>query len=345
MLLPLAEDIRKGEILMPGSVPSQNLHERPQAPSTYAVVVTYNGQNDIIQCLTSLLASTVPVRILVIDNHSADNTVKIIRRDFPEVDVMCSTENLGFGKANNIGMKYAYESGAEHVFLLNQDAFVDADTIRRLRDLQVAHEEFALLSPLQLDGTGNRLDQKFASHLAKSGSIANILSDTMVSAEKSDLYEVDFVNAAAWMLSRRCVEEVGLFNPVFEHYGEDCEYAHRVWQKGFKAGLALQATACHNRAQNEPVMRDFHRTLMIEKALIRYRLCRKVPGTTINILSAFSRALFVQGQTKTDSFRLRLQLLGFLVGGMLKILKMRDKGYASQCAFFDSTRNWPLINR
>jgi GT2 family glycosyltransferase len=306
--------------------------------SVYAVIVTYNGADDIRPCLSSVQDSTIPVQTLVVDNNSTDETVEIIRRDFPNVKMMCSPDNLGFGKGNNIGIKHAYKSGAEHIFLLNQDAYVEPDTISRLVEMQSMNKDYALLSPMQLDGSGRQLDSLFAIHLSKSSSVGKILTDSFVAEKHAPLYEVDFLNAAAWMLSRKCVEQVGLFNPIFEHYGEDLEFAHRVQQKGHKIGLCTDAIAYHNRPQNQNGnLDDLRKNIMLGKAVIRYRLSRKKPGTVTNMMSALSRAVFVQYKNKRESMILRLQLLGFLITVVWKTLKMRDKGYGSLRAFFDVT--------
>lgn len=298
----------------------------------FAVVVTYNGRDDIERCLSSLETSTVPVRILVIDNQSNDETVDFIQRKFPSVEMMVAPENLGFGKGNNIGIKYAYESGAEHVFLLNQDAYVKPDTIEQLYTIQRKYKKYGLLSPLQLDGTGKQLDSKFARHLAKSPWINQILTDAFLSEKFKHLYEVDFLNAAAWMLSRNCIDKVGLFNPIFEHYGEDCEYAHRVLQKGLRVGLSNQSVAYHNRCQGSTSDRlNLNKNLMLEKAIIQYRLCRKFPRTTTNVISALSRALFVKG------LRCKAQLFTFLLTSTYPTLRARDKAYLGNRVFFSVT--------
>lgn len=306
--------------------------------SVSVIVVTFNGGSYISKCLTSLQSSSVPVQIFVIDNNSTDNTIELIRRDFPQAELMCISENIGFGKANNIGIKYAYQQGAENIFLLNQDAFVESDTLEKLVIEQKKHEDFVLISPLQLNGQGDKLDAKFAMHISKSASIGNLLSDALYSKKVQDIYEIDLANAAAWILSRKCIESVGLFNPVFGHYGEDFEYLHRTQKKGFKIGLSTKAIAYHDRNQSLTDTRyNRQRTLLLEKALISYRLCRKEPGTFNNLLSAISRALFSSAPRFSESLIIKSLLLGFILTNFRKTLRMRDAGYVSTFAFFKET--------
>ena len=86
----------------------------------YVIVVTYNGSKWIDKCFGSLVNSTIPLQIFAVDNGSSDGTPDIIRSKFPSVQVIENKENLGFGQANNIGIRQAYDAGADYVFLLNR---------------------------------------------------------------------------------------------------------------------------------------------------------------------------------------------------------------------------------
>ena len=209
----------------------------------YSIVVTHNGLRWIDRCLGSLVNSTIPTRILVIDNKSTDGTLDQIRSKFPSAEVVETGQNLGFGKANNIGLTRALEENADYVFLLNQDAWVEADTIEKLISMQ--NSEYAILSPMHLNGLGDALDFGFATYLSKS--IApSVLSDIYFNGVKG-LYEVQYVNAAAWLLSMKCIEMVGGFDPNFFMYGEDDNYMLRVRYYGYKIGICPSARIYHDR--------------------------------------------------------------------------------------------------
>ena len=90
----------------------------------FVIIVTYKGNQWYERCFTSLRNSEYPVQTIVIDNASNDGTVEYIRENFPEIYLIESEENLGFGRANNIGMRYALDHGCDYVFLLNQDAWI-----------------------------------------------------------------------------------------------------------------------------------------------------------------------------------------------------------------------------
>lgn len=79
----------------------------------FVVVVAFNGMenNWIEKCLSHLRLSIIPITIIVVDNHSSDNTVSYIKDKFQEVILICSKYNLGFGRANNLGLKKALDYG------------------------------------------------------------------------------------------------------------------------------------------------------------------------------------------------------------------------------------------
>ena len=85
------------------------------------VIVTYNGEHWMEKCIGSIMKSGVKADTYVIDNNSTDGTVAAVRVINPEAIIVESKENLGFGRANNIGMKYALDKGYDYVYLLNQD--------------------------------------------------------------------------------------------------------------------------------------------------------------------------------------------------------------------------------
>jgi GT2 family glycosyltransferase len=154
--------------------------------------------------------------------------------------------NLGFGQANNIGIKTAYDLGATHFFLLNQDAWLERDTIEKLVDQQERNREYCIVSPLHLNGQGDALDHEFAGYIIPS-KCPGLFSDICLNTIKDGIYEVDFVNAAAWLLNRECVERVGGFNPSFFQYGDDDNYIHRVHYFGFKVGVYPLTKIFHDR--------------------------------------------------------------------------------------------------
>ena len=130
-------------------------------PKIYVIIVTYNAMKWAEKCFSSLRKSSVPVHTIVVDNGSNDGTQEFIKTQFPEVEFIQSAENLGFGKANNLGIEKAYKNGADFFYLMNQDAWIFENSIQNLLDVYENHqkkEEIGILSPMHLDGSEQFLD-------------------------------------------------------------------------------------------------------------------------------------------------------------------------------------------
>ena len=202
------------------------------------ITVTYNAMKWVDRCFGSLRDSRHPVDVFVVDNGSSDGTAEYIRNHFPEVMLHCTGENYGFGKANNIGLEYALANGYDYAYLLNQDAWVFPDTFGRLLDAHDAHPEYGILSPVQMTASMERPDPRFK---------VKCLDKELSAYESGRIYDVDFVMAAHWLVSRRCILSTGGFSPAFRHYGEDDNFIHRALWKGFKIGFLAGTYAVHDR--------------------------------------------------------------------------------------------------
>lgn len=219
-------------------------------PIVYAIVVTRNGAPWIEDCLQSLVQSHYPVSVIVVDNVSTDGTPSLVSH-FSGVVCLRQDKNLGFGRANNIGIRRALQGGADLVFLLNQDARVHPETIGKLVSCALDHPEFGILSPLHLNGDGNEIDPNLVLYITQGAK--RFFSDLYLGRSINHVYSIDFVNAASWLLTRKCLNQVGGFDPLFFMYGEDKDFCNRAALHGFSIGLMPSAIIFHSRGKNGPV--------------------------------------------------------------------------------------------
>lgn len=222
-----------------------------------AVVVTFNGSTWICNCLKSIKNSSILIDVICVDNLSSDNTVDKIKREFPKVILVEGKNNLGFGQANNIGLKYALDNNFDFVFLLNQDAFVEENTIEKLIEVSFKYPEFGILSPIHLNGEGTNLDLNFSNYINEI-SCKGLISDSFLRKKKKEVYDLPFVNAAAWLLPIETLKKIGGFDPIFFHYGEDDNYCQRVLFHGLKVGIVPESIIYHDRDQSFKYPYLFH---------------------------------------------------------------------------------------
>lgn len=234
----------------------------------YSIVVTYNGQEWIEKCLNSLNNSSVDSNVIVIDNSSEDKTVEIIKLKFKNCELIETKDNLGFGKANNIGLSIALQNEADFVFLLNQDAWVEPNTIE---DLMIAHksnDDFEIISPIHINGDNTQLDYLFSIFI-EPRKCPNLYSDIYFNKIVDKIYETEFVNAAAWLISKKCLQTVGGFSPIFYHYGEDNNYCLRARFHNLKVGIYPLTKIYHDKDYT-PTEYDNIELLMKRQKLVYY---------------------------------------------------------------------------
>lgn len=143
-------------------------------------------------------------------------------------------------------MRMALEENYDYVFLVNQDAWIEPNTVGTLVGLAEKYLDYGVLSPVHLDGKGEHLDGSFAKYVGGASA---------VSSKKSDIVEVAFVNAAFWFIPVSALKKVGGFSPLFFHYGEDVDYIHRMRFYGYRVGYTPLTSGCHDR-QNRPITRE-----------------------------------------------------------------------------------------
>ncbi len=234
--------------------------------------MTYNGSKWIEKCINSLLRSIYPINILVVDNCSTDDSVELLKQ-FSEIHLIQSKENLGFGRANNIGIDYALKNKADYVFLLNQDTWVFDDTISNLVVMAQNNPSFGIVSPMHFSGDEKTLDKGFVTYYNR-----NVEENA-----GKNIAIVPFVNAAAWLVSSACLQKVGGFESLFGHYGEDRNYCDRVLYHQFQIVIAKNAKICHDRK----ISRSFKKDLIQSK----YKMLSQVLDINNTLFASYANAL------------------------------------------------------
>ncbi len=210
---------------------------------TYVIIVTYNASKYINACLDSLVQTNAAV--VIVDNASSDDTIDLIEAHDRTVTLIKSEENLGFGRGNNLGIKHAMNNGATHVFLLNQDAYLEPGVLDTLTKVMDSNPKYGILSPIHLNGKGDALDRNFARYTSHDKN-PSFFRDSL-KGKQQNVYDFPFINAAAWLLSAETIKKIGGFDPVFSHYGEDDNYCIRVLYHGLKIGVVPTTFVRHDR--------------------------------------------------------------------------------------------------
>jgi GT2 family glycosyltransferase len=208
----------------------------------FTIIVTYNGMQWIEECIDSVYETST---VIVVDNLSTDNTVNFIKNRYQDVKILEQNENLGFGKANNVGISYALNNGAEYALLLNQDAKMGKDSTEHLFNFAKSNTDYGILSPIHCDWSGNYLESSFSRYVDYKSN-KDFYSDFVLNKAQKPVYNVPFIAAACWFLPKKVFETIGGFDPIFFHLGEDVNYTQRVIYHGFKIGVLPEIKVFHD---------------------------------------------------------------------------------------------------
>ena len=252
------------------------------------IIVTYNAIKWAEKCFTSLYKSTIPLDIFVIDNGSTDGTQEYITTNNPNIIFHQSPTNLGFGKANNIGIKYAIDNNYDYVYLLNQDAWILHDTIEKLIKIHEKYPQYGILSPIQVQANMKDLDSNFSSYMCNYEKDTSFFNDLYFNQRK-DIYTVPDIMAAHWLISRECLLNVGGFSPTFPHYGEDNNYANRTLFHGFDIGIVPSAIAIHDRSNRKRTLEKEAYMTYIYALIIISNIYKPIPNQILHIIKYFLR--------------------------------------------------------
>ena len=131
-------------------------------PKVLATIVCYEGEKWIQECIESINQNNYDnLEILIIDNASKDKTTSIIETHFENIILFKLPSNVGFGRAANIGIRYAINHEYDYLFLLNQDLKLRPDCIINLVQTCQTHSNVFIASPLQMTYDGSQIDPAF----------------------------------------------------------------------------------------------------------------------------------------------------------------------------------------
>ncbi len=209
------------------------------------VIVNYNVQYFLEQCLNSVIKSgrSLPMEVIVVDNHSIDASVDMVREKFPEVKLIVNQENVGFSKANNQAIKI---SRGRYILLLNPDTVVEDDTLPRVVGFMESHPDAGALGVKMLDGQGRFLPESKRSLPTPGVAFCKVFGLSALFPksrlfgkyhlgylDKNKTHKVDVLSGAFMLLRREALKKTGTLDEDFFMYGEDIDLSYRISKAGY----------------------------------------------------------------------------------------------------------------
>ncbi len=219
------------------------------------VISTFNTRALLEACLRSLLEdlarSDFTYEVIVVDDASTDGSAEMVAAQFPQVRLITQTENGGYARGNNAGVRAAV---GRAVLLLNSDTVVRPGCVSSLFGALVRRKQPVAVGPtlLNADGTVQRSCWRFplASLLGNTMWLFSLklLNDYEVWDGRTDR-EVDWISSAALLVRAVAFVDVGFFDERFGVYGVDVDWALRARRKGYRfVQVAGPMVVHHGRA-------------------------------------------------------------------------------------------------
>lgn len=225
------------------------------------IIVNYNTGQLTASCVKNILQKKLPVsyEIIVVDNGSDDDSVSLLKSDYPEIQVIANEQNLGLARAVNIGIEQA---GGQYILVLNPDIVVIDDAIEKLIDYMEQNPDVGvaggkLLSPNgKLQYSSYRFYKPMTILYRRTGlgntkkgkqAVSRFL---MKDYDHSQITDVDWLMGACLLIRTKALKQVGGMDERFFLYFEDVDWCRRFWEKGWRVVYMPKAHFSHYHQQS-----------------------------------------------------------------------------------------------
>lgn len=225
-------------------------------PVVSAIVVSWNTRKLTLDCVESLASTlaALSTEIIVVDNASSDDTVERLRSKYPLVKLIANQQNLGFARANNLGMAACT---GQYVALINSDVVLPRGCLENIVLYMDHHPDIGMLGPKMIlrDGSIGPSVYKFPTvwnwfcnalglslAFRSSGAFGNF---ELPNFDYNKTQDVDILTGWFWVVRSSALREVGLLDDRFFMYGEDLDWPRRFQKAGWRVTYYSEAQAIH----------------------------------------------------------------------------------------------------
>ena len=245
------------------------------------IIVSWNVVDLLRECLQSIIHNphheNINIEILVVDSASQDNTLIMLADEFPTVQVYPQSSNIGFVRANNIGLQHAT---GKYLMLLNPDTQIIDDAIPQMMTYLSSHAEIGIVGPhtLNTDGSHQSTRRHFPTRLLaffESTWLQPFAPPRMLEryyvqdVDDTAIAAVDWVQGSALMARREVYDQIGGLDEKYRMYWEELDWCKRAKDQGWEVSYLGPATIIHHGGKSsEQVPTQTH--IHFQTSKIRY---------------------------------------------------------------------------
>lgn len=247
-----------------------SITDSQREPKVYISVVNWNGYANTIACLQALITLHYSnYKIVVVDNHSSDDSVAQIQAAFPNIEIICAPTNLGFAGGHRLALEQARtDSDAVLFWMLNNDAFVEPVT---LNEIVSAYQRFGdcLYGSVPLNTSARTIDALSGFELAENGepmpsrnleALAGLDYD-LAFPQKTPLL-VTQLHGSSFFIPLKVIQQYGFMDEQFFLYAEENDYCYRLRTKGVKCILVPTSVTRHIHSASTRANADLKRVVV-----------------------------------------------------------------------------------
>lgn len=231
------------------------------------IIVSYNTASLLRDCLEKLFstAKMLDMEVFVVDNNSADDSVTMVQRKFPQVNLIANQDNRGFAAANNQAWQQAK---GDYILLLNPDAFVKPDALQNAISFMETHPQCGLCGGrlVKPDGSLDPSARRFPGWLSKFFTLSGLRSRFPNSPlfsrhefggfDHASALEVDWVPGTFTIYRQSMLEQTGLFDERFYIYYEETDLCLSAKRKGWQVFFIPDAEVVHVGGASSKTRKD-----------------------------------------------------------------------------------------
>jgi N-acetylglucosaminyl-diphospho-decaprenol L-rhamnosyltransferase len=232
-------------------------------PELTIILVSYNTKDLTLECIRSVFEQTrsIPFEVIVLDNASTDGSAEALREAFPDIHLIASSENLGFGRANNL---LAKQARGRRILLLNPDTVILDHAVDRLCEFADKNPDRRIWGGRTVfaDGTLNPsscwADATLWSVFCYVTGLSRFNWSRLFNPEgygswkRDTVRAVDIVTGCFFLIDKDLWQQLGGFDPQFFMYGEEADLCMRARRFGARPTITPAATIVHHGHASEP---------------------------------------------------------------------------------------------
>jgi GT2 family glycosyltransferase len=223
---------------------------------TAVIVPNWNGADSLADCLDSLQKQSLKTHIIVVDNGSADGSLSLITQQYPDIELVKHSRNLGFSGGINAGFRLAMQQGFDYVASFNNDAVADEKWLEKLVGHLEKNETDGIATCKFLDIDGTHLDSTGDYYTNWGLPYPRGRGETDLKAYDGET-EIFAASGGASLYRVEMLQEIGLFDEKFFAYYEDVDLSFRAQLAGWKISYVPAAVAYHKIGATSSKIKGF----------------------------------------------------------------------------------------